>query len=221
MSHISTTLPDDMRAWIEDATSSTITAAARQAGGGRNEGWFVDLRDSDGTTRRVFLRWDRSDPSATGDPWTVRREAAVYRALSATDVPIAAFIAVHPTAQALLLELVHGEGRFSAVRAAATATAIAKDFMACLARLHGLDVIELGLAAAGSTVTEHVHGQLDEMEGLIQFRGGVPVAELGIALQWLRENVPSYDGDGARYPAGDAVWTRRPHKRIGGMWFLR
>lgn len=194
MHHTTTTLPDAMRSWIEDATSATVAAASRQAGGGRNEGWFVDLRRSDGSEQRVFLRWDRSDPAATGDPWTVRREAEVYRALSTADLPVAKFIAVHPTAQALLLEVVHGDSRFSMVREPERATAIARDFMACLARLHRLDVVGLGLAEQDSTIAEHVNAQLDEMERLIEFRGGVPVAELGIALRWLRANVPAYDG---------------------------
>jgi hypothetical protein len=70
-------------------------------------------------------------------------------------------VAVHPQRQALLLEVVDGDGRYSAVTDPQRATAIAQDFMACLARLHRLDVVELGLAAAGSMVTEHLHAQLD------------------------------------------------------------
>ncbi|MFZ1491624.1 MAG: phosphotransferase family protein, partial [Ilumatobacteraceae bacterium] len=194
MQHATTTLPDEVRSWIEDATSSTITSATRRAGGGRNEGWLIELISSGGDQRTAFLRWDRSDPSATGDPWTVRREATVYRALSTTDLPVAHFIAVHPTRQALLLEVVTGDGRFSAVTDRSQATAIAQDFMRCLARLHHLDVVRLRLADAGSTVADHVHAQLDEIDALIAFRGGVPAAELAIALGWLRANVPAYDG---------------------------
>jgi aminoglycoside phosphotransferase (APT) family kinase protein len=193
MQHTTTALPDEMQAWIEAATASQVTAATRRAGGGRNEGWLIELM-ADGNPTTAFLRWDRSDPVATGDPWTVRREAAVYEALSGTDVPVPRFIALHPTRQAVLLDVVDGDGRFAMIADPQRATAIAQDFMQCLARLHRLDVVELGLAAPGATVADHVRAQLDEIDALIAFRGGVPVAELGIACAWLRTNVPSYDG---------------------------
>jgi aminoglycoside phosphotransferase (APT) family kinase protein len=194
MQQTTTALPDEMRSWIEDVTKSTVTGATRRAGGGRNEGWLIALLGDGDRDDRAFLRWDRSDPAKTGDPWTVRREAEIYRALSSTDLPIARFIAVHPERQALLLEVVDGDGRFSAVTDEARATAIAQDFMSCLARLHRLDLVALGLAPAGSTIESHVHAQLDEIEALIAFRGGVPAAELGIAMRWLRANVPAGDG---------------------------
>ena len=174
-------------------TQSTVTSATRQAGGGRNEGWLVELA-GDGDDQRLFLRWDRSDPAATGDPWTVRREAEVYRALDASVVPTARFVALHPTEQALLLGVVEGDGRFGMVRDPQRATAIAQDFMLRLADLHGLDAVELGLSGPGESIGDHVHRQLDEMDALIAFRGGVPTAELSIALRWLRANMPAYDG---------------------------
>jgi aminoglycoside phosphotransferase (APT) family kinase protein len=190
---VTTTLPVEMRTWIEDTTHTTVTAATRQAGGGRNEGWLVELNGDRGE-QRLFLRWDRSDPAATGDPWTVRREAEVYRALDASAVPTARFVALHPTEQALLLGVVEGDGRFAMVHDPERATAIARDFMLRLADLHGLDAVELGLCGPGESIGDHVHRQLDEMTALIAFRGGVPTAELSIALRWLRANVPAYDG---------------------------
>lgn len=189
-----TSLPEHMRTWIEEATSASVANATRRPGGGRNEGWLIELAADGGTQRTAFLRWVRTDPRTTGDPWTVHREAEVYRALSRTDLPVAHFIAVHPTDQALLLEVVEGDGRFSLVRDADRATAIARDFIRCLARLHALDPVELGLAAPGSTVADHVRGQLDEIDALIAFRGGVPTAELTLALRWLRDHVPAHDG---------------------------
>jgi aminoglycoside phosphotransferase (APT) family kinase protein len=188
-----TTLPVDMQAWIELTTQSTVSSATRQAGGGRNEGWLVELAGN-GDEQLLFLRWDRSDPAATGDPWTVRREAEVYRALDSSAVPTARFVALHPTEQALLLGVVEGDGRFGMVRDPQRATAIAQDFMLRLADLHGLDAVELGLSGPGESIGDHVHRQLDEMDALIAFRGGVPTAELSIALRWLRANIPAYEG---------------------------
>lgn len=193
--HQTTTLPGDMREWIETVTGSTVREATRQAGGGRNEGWLI-IPDSDdvSTHAQLFLRWDRSDPEQTGDPWSVHREATVYRALSGRGLPVADFLAVHPSEQAILLEAVAGDGRFSMVSDSVRATAIAQDFMQRLAEVHRLDVIEIGLAAPGSTVEDHVHAQLDEIDDLIRFRGGIPTAELALALRWLRAHVPDYSG---------------------------
>ncbi len=189
-------LVEEMRDWIERTTASTVVSATRQAGGGRNEAWFVELGSPDGERRRVFFRWDRSDPDSTGDPWTIRREAEIYRALSTTSLPVATFVALHPTAQAMLLSVVDGDGRFSRVTDARRSTSIAQDFIRHLAALHALDVHALGLAPENDTRTlaELVASQLDEMTALLEFRGGVPDALLGLALAWLRANVPDHEG---------------------------
>ncbi len=190
-----TTLPGPMSEWIEAVTQAGIVNAVRQPGGGRREGWLITLDAAVGErSDRLFLRWDRSDPTATGDPWSVHREAAVYRALHGRGLPVAGFVAVHPVEQAMLLEAVTGDARFSLIREPDRAEAIAQDFMRCLADVHRLDVVELGLAAADTTVADHVRAQLDEIDELIRFRGGTPVAELALALRWLRSNMPAYDG---------------------------
>ena len=77
---VTTTLPVDMQAWIEQTTQSTVTSATRQAGGGRNEGWLVELA-GDGGEQRAVPAVGPLRSRRTGDPWTVRREAEVYRAL--------------------------------------------------------------------------------------------------------------------------------------------
>jgi len=188
-------LPNEMATWIEHATGASIVDATRHAGGGRNEAWIVCVRRADDSEYRVFFRWDRSDPAITGDPWTLRREAGVYRALSSTALPVARFIALHPDAQAMLLTVVEGDARFALVDDAQRATRIAQDFMRHLAELHRLDVASLGLAdPTRPTVRDHVTAQLDEIEALLRFRGGVPETALGVALTWLRGNVPDYDG---------------------------
>jgi aminoglycoside phosphotransferase (APT) family kinase protein len=191
-------LPATMVDWIEQAMAARVIGAARQAGGGRKEAWLVDVADADvptAPTTRVFLRWDQSDPTSSGDPWTVRREAAVYRALRDTHVPVARFIAMHPTAQAMLLSVVEGDNWFSQIRDAERELVIAQDFVTHLAALHRLDVGALGLDDGSyATVPDLVRAQLGEMETIIEFRGGVPEAALGIALAWLRGNVPNYDG---------------------------
>jgi hypothetical protein len=74
------------------------------------------------------------------------------------------------------------------------AIAIAQDFMRRLADLHGLDAVEMGFTTTDESIADLVHRQLDEMDAVIAFRGGIPTTELSIALRWLRNHVPDYDG---------------------------
>jgi aminoglycoside phosphotransferase (APT) family kinase protein len=189
-------LPDDLRTWIEEVTHGRLTRADRQAGGGRKQAWLVDVQQAGQPDRQLFLRWDPSDPATTGDPWTVRREAEVYRALSTTAIPVARYVALHPTAQALLVSRVSGRNWFSQITDPDEQLSVASDFIAHLAALHRLDVNELDMPGWGarSSVAEHVSAQLDEMEAIISFRGGDPEPVLSIALRWLGDNIPAYDG---------------------------
>ena len=77
---LSVALPDDLVAWMEEVGGGRLVLADRRPGGGRKEAWFVDLERPDGSVAASFLRYDRSDPAKTKDPWTLHREATVYLA---------------------------------------------------------------------------------------------------------------------------------------------
>ena len=62
-----------------------------------------------------FLRYDRSDPAHTKDPWTLHREATVYLALQDGPVPVPRVLGVHPVHQAMLSERVDGGNWFSRI----------------------------------------------------------------------------------------------------------
>jgi aminoglycoside phosphotransferase (APT) family kinase protein len=188
-------LPAPVVEWIEEVTGSTVERSDRRPGGARKEAWFVDVRGDDGV-RPLFLRYDRSDPSVTGDPWTLRREATVYVALQGTDVLVPTVVAVHPTEQAMLTERVTGENWFSRIRDPDEQLSVARDFMTRLAALHHLDPDDLELPGFPTTrsVPELVERELDEWERVIEFRGGQPDPELRLSLDWLRANVPDYQG---------------------------
>lgn len=188
-------LPAHLVEWIESVAGGTLTSARRMAGGGRKQAWFVDL-DLGGSAQRLFFRWDPTDVADTGDPWTVRREAAIYEALNGSGLPVAAFVGLHPTAQALLLTCLPGEARFSKMREEADRVAVARDFIRHLAALHTLDPRTLGLLPADSTVTlpDLVREQLAEFDAIIAARGGRVDPVLQLALDWLRANVPAATG---------------------------
>jgi aminoglycoside phosphotransferase (APT) family kinase protein len=173
-----------------------VVEADRQPGGGRKEAWFVDLRRTDGTVHQCFLRYDRSDPARTKDPWTLHREATVYLALQGTDVPVPRVLGVHPVHQAMLSERVQGETWFSRIADKGEQEETARDFMEKLAALHALDATSLELPAfpAVTTVKDAVRAELDEWDGILSDRGGVPDPALTFSLSWLRRNVPAYAG---------------------------
>ena len=141
-------LPDDLVAWIEEVGGGRLVLADRMPGGGRKEAWFIDLAGGpDGAVTSLFLRYDRSDPARTKDPWTLHREATVYLALQDGPVPVPRVLGVHPVHQAMLSERVQGGNWFSRITDPAEQEATARDFMTKLAALHALDVAALDLPA--------------------------------------------------------------------------
>ena len=189
-------LPDDVVAWIEDVAGGRVTHADRKPGGNRKEAWFVDVERGDGSVAELFLRYDRSDPAATKDPWTLHREAEVYLALQDTDVPVPRVLRVHADHQAMLSERLTGENWFSRIVDPAEQVATAKEFITILAALHRLDprTVDLPSAPVPPTIAAAVHRELDEMEGVVTARGGDPDPALSFSLRWLRDNVPDHDG---------------------------
>ncbi len=191
-----TALPDDLVSWVEDVGGGRLTVADRKQGGARKEAWYVDLERPDGTVGHLFLRYDRSDPALTKDPWTLHREATVYLALQDSPVPVPRVVGVHPVHQAMLSERVAGENWFSRIADPAEQEETARDFMVQLAALHSLDPGSLDLPAFPpvKTVTDAVHAELDEWDRVLVERGGAVDPALAFSLRWLRRNVPGYDG---------------------------
>jgi aminoglycoside phosphotransferase (APT) family kinase protein len=189
-------LPDDLVTWMEEVGGGRVALAERMPGGGRKEAWFIDLEGEGGTVTSLFLRYDRSDPALTKDPWTLHREATVYLALQDGPVPVPRVLGVHPEHQAMLSERVEGGNWFSRITDPAEQEATARNFMISLAALHGLDAsaLDLPLFPPVRSVTEAVVAELDEWDRLLAARGGTPDPALVFSLRWLRDHVPSYDG---------------------------
>jgi aminoglycoside phosphotransferase (APT) family kinase protein len=189
-------LPDDVTAWIEQVGGGTVVLADQLPGGARKEAWAVDLAGPGGTTVELFLHYDRSDPSTTGDPWTLHREASVYLALQGTGVPVPRVLGVHAVRQAMLSERLVGENWFSRITDPAEAEQTARHFMGALAALHRLDpaTLELPYFPEPTTVPDAVRHELDEWDATLAVRGGRPDPALAFTLDWLRANIPDYDG---------------------------
>jgi aminoglycoside phosphotransferase (APT) family kinase protein len=189
-------LPDDLMSWIEEVSGGRVVLADRMPGGARKEAWFIDVACAGDVVTPLFLRYDRTDPERTKDPWTLHREATVYLALQDGPVPVPRVLSVHPVYQAMLSERVEGGNWFSRITDPAAQEATARDFMTKLAVLHALDASALDLPAfprVGS-IAEAVVAELDEWEGVLATRGGTPDPALVFSLRWLRDHIPAYDG---------------------------
>ena len=189
-------LPADLVAWIEQTAGGRLVAAERRPGGARKEAWFVDVERPDGSVDELFLRYDRSDPSKTADPWTLHREATVYLALQGSAVPVPRVLGVHDVHQAMLSERLAGGNWFSRIADPDEQERTARDFITKLAALHRIDpaTLDLPLFPRVTTVPDAVHHELDEWDDVIARPGGDPDPALEFTLRWLRRNVPDYAG---------------------------
>ena len=187
-------LPADLVEWIEQVAGAPVVHADRQPGGARKEAWFVDVDGGDGV-RELFLRYDRSDPARTGDPWTLHREASVYLALQHTDVPVAEVLAVHPEQQAMLSVRLYGQNWFSRIVDPGEQESTAKHFIEKLAALHRIDprTLHLPQFPSPTSIPDMVRHELDEWDRVVEFRGGEPDPQLAFALGWLRRNIPDVE----------------------------
>lgn len=188
-------LDADLAAWVRAVTGAVEVRAERRSGGASRVGYAVDAVLADGTVRELWLRADTGVGPQSGGTYTLRREAAVYRALGPTAVRVAGLVAVHPTAEVFLLERVGGRTWFAEVTDPARADRLAAAFMAQLGALHRLDPRGLALAELGPVrgVGEHVVDEIDVWEA--QYRAQPePDPLLGLALAWLRRHLPP-DGD--------------------------
>jgi aminoglycoside phosphotransferase (APT) family kinase protein len=190
------TLSSDMLTWVEDVLGATITSVDRRPGGGRREAWFVDVQYADGATRELFLRYDRADPSATGDPFTLSREAAFFSAMAGSAVPAPHIYAVHAEEQAILAERVAGETWFSRLKDTDERVAVATDFMRILAALHDLDPSELHLDAGEELggLPDHVAIEIDRWETFYRTSEAAPDALIEVGFAWLKANIPTAQG---------------------------
>jgi aminoglycoside phosphotransferase (APT) family kinase protein len=187
-------LDGDVVEWIRAVTEADTLRIERRSAGASRAGYAVDAVCADGTTRALWLRIDTGYGPQSHGVYTLRREAAVYRALAPTAVIVAPLVAVHPTAEAFLLERVEGRNWFAEVRDPVEQVALASSFMRQLAELHRLDPRRLDLPELGEPdrVSRHVHDEIAIWEE--QYRGqGEPEALLVLALSWLRRNVPPDD----------------------------
>lgn len=161
------------------------------------EGAEVDLLSAAGDQRRCFLTYARSLHSnrGLGTEAHYRREGSLLAALGNTDLRSPPLVAYSIEQRALLFEFVEGETLFSTIDDPSVRESVAYDFIAELARLHALDPDSLAIEGFGEprSVARIVEDRLTQMEQEHR-EGGPPDPLIVVVLEWLRKNIPAWDG---------------------------
>lgn len=182
--------PEALRAWVETVTGGTIAAWHQISGGNRCLSWAVDVATPAGATAELYLRYQPPRPPSA-EPYTVWREAEFYRALAGSDVPAPALVSVHPTSQAILTERSPGRADYRRVKDESAREAIAREFVAALARLHAIPASRIAIPGfdPGATIADCVRQELAIWRAMYEeAAAGDPLIDM--ALGWLQAHVP-------------------------------
>jgi aminoglycoside phosphotransferase (APT) family kinase protein len=184
---------EELLAWAAEAAGGAVERADAITGGNRARSWAVDVRAAGGRLEELYLRYQPPRPPGA-EPYTVRREALIYRALTGAPVPAPRLIAVHPRHDAILTERVPGRAEFRRIASEAEKAAIAREFVAALAALHRMDVRGLALPGrADASIAACVREELATWRAMYDETGQAdPLIEL--ALDWLQARVPEPPG---------------------------
>ncbi|GGH24371.1 hypothetical protein GCM10007036_30750 [Alsobacter metallidurans] len=184
---------DELRSWIQRETGGAIVDWRQISGGNRCRSWAVDV-DTGSGVEALYLRYQPPRPPSA-EPYTVWREAEFYKALGGTRVPAPRLIAVHPTSQAILTERAPGRADYRRIGDQAERIAIARDFVAALATLHGTSTAGMRLPGldGASTMADCVRRELAAWRAMYD-EAGTADPLIDFALAWLDRNVPEPAG---------------------------
>ena len=212
-------LPAELQAWVIESTGGRIADAERVMGGASREAWLVNVQRDGESITELFLRRDNGTGPMQGTPYTIGREATVYRALASTPVPVPEVIAIHPDGNTVLLERIEGEAYFPA--AGDAREQLAEQFVEILAALHTTDVgtLDVPMLVRPRTPEEHATLELDIWEQLQRERGR-PDPLVSFTLRWLRaraDNRRPHRARAGRHRPRQLHVPRRAHRGRGRL----
>lgn len=181
-------------AWVADVAGGRIVSKIKASGGNRRQSWAIDVETAEGTRVPLLLRYDPRPDEPGAEPWTIEREAAVFRAIR--DIPIRAprFIGFNADLRAVLTDRASGVAELRHLRDDTQKQHIARQFMADLATLHRWPVEGIALEASVDSprIAGHIVNDLDIWEAMYREVGSDdPLLEF--AFLWLRGHVPQAD----------------------------
>ena len=186
---------DELIAWVEGAAGGKVTRRKLISGGNRCQSWSMEIGPKGATpATHVYLRY-QPPRAPSAEPYTVLREAEVYRALLGSAVPAARLIAINPDLPAILTESVPGRADFRRIATVGEREAIAKQFIEALAELHKLPLQGRSLPGLkpDASIADCVREELRIWRAMYEETDSRdPLIDL--ALEWLDKNVPDVPG---------------------------
>lgn len=180
----------ELRQWVETCFRATVRDWTQISGGNRCRSWLISLAPGLGAPEKVYLRYQPPrEPSA--EPYTVWREALIYRCLEQTDVRAPRLLAVHECYQAIITTAAEGRADYRRLTDPAQKAEIAEDFAVALAELHRHPFKELAGTGfpAPDTIGACVREELRTWQVMYEETDrGDPLIDL--ALKWLNSNLP-------------------------------
>lgn len=190
--------------WVAAQTGGAVIGWRRVAAGGRRIGIAVEVRLPGRADLELYVAVETTRRTAEDETSRLGLEAEIFTRLRAADVPVPEVVAIHPSQDAMLMTRRPGSARYAAISDPDRSAAVARDFMACLARIHSVDPAEGTLGSLGPVLSarEHLGRFLDSWA--TSYRRGSPEPDpvLEFGLRWLRSAQPSVDRP-ARLVQGD------------------
>jgi aminoglycoside phosphotransferase (APT) family kinase protein len=179
----------DLRRWVEETTQRSVRSTRRVLSGNRRRSWAVEL-DGDGPD--VFVRFDPDPVDDRIDPYSIRREAEVYRSIAPSFPWMPAFVGVHPTRAALATACVAGESAYHHLPPDRR-DMIGREFMQALGKLHSIEAVAVGFPEPEPpTVAGHIAAELSRWAGMYHATDRIdPLIEFGLA--WVARHIPDVE----------------------------
>jgi aminoglycoside phosphotransferase (APT) family kinase protein len=192
MTELQHDLPEGMVEWIAEVGGGTITHLERHVA--RREAWVVDVTRPDGSVLAGFLRLERV-PAGPDSATSLLKETKIIEALGRTEVPVPQIYGRNDALHATLFERVRGRSDIDKLTDARQQRAVMEDFIRVMAKMHTLDLDELGLAPYmpyhPTTPAEAALADVDlALRQWDHFLAGYTDPLITYAVDWLRRNVP-------------------------------
>lgn len=176
--------------WVSSVVGGRVGAPRLVTGGNRYRSWAIDVELSDGRVQPLYLRHQMPRPPSA-EPYTLAREALIYRAIDGRGIPAPRLVAVHPDGQTILSERVAGRAEMRRLVEAEHRVTVVQDFVRAIAALHKLDISGLSLdgLSAKSSIADCVALEIAVWRAMYEETGRRD-ALIDLALGWLDANLP-------------------------------
>lgn len=177
--------------WVTQVTGLPVESLTAIPGGGSRSSYVVSMRDGS----KYLLRRDNGEGPLSGTLFTIGREFRVLSALKAAGCAVPGILHFSADLNAMLMEFVEGKTSYQIQLSAARQSAVQRDLLKQVARVHALDVSALGLPEFADLLTVGAALEQD-LSTLRTLYHGQPLAKdpaIEFALNWLSAHIPDRD----------------------------